>query len=127
MGHLSHQKAYLDLRRRMRQTPLGFPHVPAVEEVLRLLFRPEEAEVVARLPRVPMTARRIARRLGRPERKVVPLLDGMAERGLILGLHVTEGMELGGAIEATATEAGHRPRTPVQVPRVVVIDQGAAG
>lgn len=87
MGHLSHQKAYLDLRRRMRQTPLGFPDVPAAEEVLRLLFRPEEAEVVARLPLVPMTARRIARRLGRPEREVVPLLDGMAERGLIIDLH----------------------------------------
>lgn len=95
MGHLSHQKAYLDLRRRMRQTPLGFPDVPAAEEVLRLLFRPEEAEVVARLPLVPMTARRIARRLGRPECEVVPLLDGMAERGLIIDLH-DDGERAGG-------------------------------
>ncbi len=70
----------------MRQTPLGFPDGPAAEEVLRLLFRPEEAEVVARLPLVPMTARRIARRLGRPEHEVVPLLDGMADRGLIIDL-----------------------------------------
>lgn len=87
MGHLTHQKAYLDLRRRMRQTPIGFPDSPAAIEVLRLLFRPEEAEVVARMPLTPQSADRIARRLGRPESAVIPLLDGMAERGLIIDIH----------------------------------------
>ncbi len=40
---------------------------------------------------------------------------------------VIEGMEVVRAIEATPTDANDRPRTPVQVRRVVVMEQGDTG
>jgi NAD-dependent dihydropyrimidine dehydrogenase PreA subunit len=87
MGHLSHHKAYRDLRARLDQLPATFPDTPEGLEVLSLIFTPEEAELARRLPFRPQSARRIARRLGRPEAEVRSALERMAERGLVLDLH----------------------------------------
>jgi len=87
MGHLSHHKAYRDLRARLDQLPSTFPDTPEGLEILSLLFTPEEAELARRLPFRPQSARRIAARLGRPEAEVRTALERMADRGLVLDLH----------------------------------------
>lgn len=83
MGHLSHHKAYLALRARIDRMPTGFPDLPEAYEVLQMLFRPEEAELGARLPFQPRSAAHIARRVSRPEPEVRRLLEQMADRGLV--------------------------------------------
>jgi ferredoxin len=87
MGHLSHHKAYTDLQRRIDQLPAGFPDTEEAMDILRLLFSPEEAEMVSKMPLKPLSARRIARRVKRPEGEVTALLERMADRGLIFDMH----------------------------------------
>ncbi len=87
MGHLSHHKAYRDLRARLDQLPATFPDTPEGMEILALIFTPEEAELARRLPFRPQSARRIAARLGRPEAEVRSALERMADRGLVLDLY----------------------------------------
>lgn len=87
MGHHNHHKAYSDLRARFDRMATGFPDTPEARAILELLFSPEEAEVVARMPLVPRSARSIARRLGRDEAQVAAMLDHAAGRGLIFDLY----------------------------------------
>ncbi len=86
MGHLHHHKAYQDLQARLDQLPQTFPDTPEGRAILRLLFTPEEAELTARLPLRPSSARAIAARLGRPEAEVQLALERLADRGLVLDL-----------------------------------------
>ena len=88
MGHLSHHKAYLDLRARLDRMPAGFPDTALAYEVLRLLFSPEEAALAARLPFRPTSVSGIARRLKGPVRRQ---LERMADRGLVLDLEDRHG------------------------------------
>lgn len=56
-------------------------------EVLRILFKPEEAELVARMPFTPTSAGRIAKRVGKKKTEVLPLLQALASRGAIVDIH----------------------------------------
>ena len=87
MGHLSHHKAYKDLQRKLDRTHTGFPMSDRAMEMLKLIFTPEEAEMVSRLPMQLRSAKAIARRLGQPEAKVTRQLEQMADKGLILDVH----------------------------------------
>lgn len=61
---------------------------PLTDELLRLiahLFSPEEARIARHLPYyVPRSARTISRRAGRPVEEVIPLLDAMSRRKVIV-------------------------------------------
>lgn len=87
MGHLGHHKAHRDLQQHLDHCHTGFPESPLTMEVLRLLFTPQEAELVARLPFRPMSARAIGRRLQRPAAEVARELEHLADKGLILDLY----------------------------------------
>jgi Pyruvate/2-oxoacid:ferredoxin oxidoreductase delta subunit len=87
MGHLSHHKAHRDLQQHLDRCQTGFPESPQTMRILELLFTREEAELVARLPFRPRTARFIARRVGQPEAEIQSRLEGLADKGLILDLY----------------------------------------
>ncbi len=88
MGHLNHHTAYRHLQARIDQTQTGFPETPETMEILSLLFTPEEAELVARLPLQPRSASAIARKVGQDEASVTRLLERMADKGLIFDIYV---------------------------------------
>ncbi len=87
MGHHSHHKAYRDLQVKIDKVHTGYPDTELSRSVLELIFTPEEAEVVSKMPLRPRTARSIARRMGRNEAKLTGMLERMADKGLILDLH----------------------------------------
>ena len=87
MGHHSHHKAYKDLQLQIDKTHTGYPESELSLSVLRLIFSPEEAELVSRMPLQLRTARFIARRVGRDEAEVTRMLERMADKGLILDVH----------------------------------------
>jgi len=90
MGHHSHHKAYKALQHKIDKSHTGYPESELSLSVLRLIFSPEEAELVSRLPLRLRTARFIARRVGRDEVEVTRMLERMADKGLILDVHNPE-------------------------------------
>lgn len=78
-------KIYERLRQYLDQFPLGFPETESgVEmEILESLFAPDEAEMAVRLTPVPEAPGDIAARAGLAMDAVEPLLERMAQKGLI--------------------------------------------
>ena len=89
MGHTTAEPAwgppYAALQQRLDRLPTGAPDAPALRQILRLLFTPEEAELAAQLPTLIPVAT-LAQRLGRDEAELGGLIDEMAGRGLVLDL-----------------------------------------
>jgi Pyruvate/2-oxoacid:ferredoxin oxidoreductase delta subunit len=93
MGHLGRMKQqYQDLVRRLEAGPVGIIE-PKTEraragwqEILEILFTPDEAALAARLPVRPARLEGIAERLGVPAEELRPRLEAMADKGLVLDL-----------------------------------------
>ncbi len=93
MGHLGHLKEeYRDLLRRLEasQVALPTPEAPealaARQEILELLYTPEEAALGARMPVKPASLGAVSRRVGVAPEELTPRLDAMADKGLVLDL-----------------------------------------
>ncbi len=85
MGHLrSGQGVYGRLLKRLDRFPIGAPPAPALYEILRRLYSKEEAEIACRLPIRFTDIRGIATRTGRSPEELRPVLDRMAEKGLVM-------------------------------------------
>ena len=94
MGHLrSGQGVYGRLQKRLDRYPIGAPPAPALHEILRRLYSEEEAEIACRMPIRFTDIRGIARRTGRSPEELRPVLDRMAEKGLVMDF------EHGGKVE----------------------------
>ena len=51
MGHVvNHPKTYRLLQQRLDRQVTGAPDAPALQQILRLLFRPEEAALASAIP-----------------------------------------------------------------------------
>ncbi len=92
MGHLHRVKQELrDVARRLG-TGTGFAFVEPTEpaawkgwqEILEILYTPEEARLAARMPMFPETVPVLARRFGIPEAELEPRLDAMCEKGIVM-------------------------------------------
>jgi Fe-S-cluster-containing hydrogenase component 2 len=85
MGHLgTRQGVYGRLQKRLDRYPIGAPPAPALQEILRRLYSEEEAEIACRMPIRFTGIRGIARRTGRSPEELRPVLDRMAEKGLVM-------------------------------------------
>lgn len=85
MGHLRNgQGVYGRLQKRLDRFPIGAPPAPALYEILRRLYSEEEAEIACRLPIRFTDIRGIATRTGRSPEELRPVLDRMAEKGLVM-------------------------------------------
>jgi Pyruvate/2-oxoacid:ferredoxin oxidoreductase delta subunit len=85
MGHLRNgQGVYGRLQKRLDRFPIGAPPAPALHEILRRLYSEEEAEIACRMPIRFTDIRGIARRTGRSPEELRPVLDRMAEKGLVM-------------------------------------------
>jgi len=93
MGHLGRLKdEYRDLLARLDR---GAPSLPeprderareARQEILEILFSPEDAALASRLPVRPTELGKLALRLGLPEEHLAARLEPMCERGVVLDL-----------------------------------------
>lgn len=93
MGHLGHIKnEYRSLAKRLEAGPVALPE-PADphawegwKEILEILYTPEDAELLSRLPVMPSSLRKIAERVKIDEADLAPRLDDLCDRGLVLDL-----------------------------------------
>jgi formate hydrogenlyase subunit 6/NADH:ubiquinone oxidoreductase subunit I len=85
MGHLrSGRGVYGRLQKRLDRFPIGAPSAPALYEILRRLYTKEEAAIACRMPIRFTDIAGIARRTGKSPEALLPLLDRMAEKGLVM-------------------------------------------
>lgn len=68
---------------KLDETALGAPRTPELMEILRELFRPEEAELALALSFRPTPLARVAEAAGRAPEELRPALEAMADRGLL--------------------------------------------
>ncbi len=93
VGHLGHLKAqYHDLSQRLDANPVGMPEPSSAEaragwqEILEIIYTPEEAALAARLPLMPAGLRAIAKRVGLSPEELKPRLETMADKGIVMDL-----------------------------------------
>lgn len=93
MGHLGHLKEeYEELVARLEGGQIAFPRPrtpraqAAWQEILELLFSPEDAALAAKLPVRPTSLKRIAALTGMTPEALRPRLEAMADRGLVFDL-----------------------------------------
>ncbi len=81
---------YRQLQEHLDSLPVGFPATKSGVElrILKRLFTEEEAEIACHLSFLPMTTRRIAKDIEKPEKQVEVLLDQMHDKGLIVAYHI---------------------------------------
>ncbi|NLI47649.1 MAG: 4Fe-4S dicluster domain-containing protein [Acidobacteria bacterium] len=84
MAHATAREAYRRLTDRLNRFPQGAPPGDLLFRILALLFTPREAELVARLPLRPFTARRAARAWRISEADARRILEELADRSLLL-------------------------------------------
>ncbi len=93
MGHLGNLKhEYRDLLQRLEAGPVSMPvpdQAPSQEglrEILEILYTPEEAALAARLPVMPSTASKISERVGLSVDELLPRLDVLADKGVVMDM-----------------------------------------
>jgi NAD-dependent dihydropyrimidine dehydrogenase PreA subunit len=87
MGHTlaDPDLAYRRLQQRLDRMPTGAPDSPVFQQILRLLFSEQEAEIAARMPTI-CSVRVLAKRTGIPAEDLDPMLTTMARKGLVMDL-----------------------------------------
>jgi ferredoxin len=89
MGHRTLKRAigsYGQLAERLNRFPQGAPPTELLFRILKLLVSEREAGLVARLPIRPFTAARAAALWRVPEAEARKVLDGLAERAVLLDI-----------------------------------------
>jgi Pyruvate/2-oxoacid:ferredoxin oxidoreductase delta subunit len=93
MGHLGRMKRqYRDLLSRLERGTVALPEPEderarqGLQEILEILYTPEEAELASRLPVRPTSLDRLAARLGVGAEALAARLEPMCERGVVLDL-----------------------------------------
>lgn len=74
---------YEELRTKLAAHPMGAPEHPAILEILRILFTPEEAAVALHLPFKPARDQDIAAKSGVALEELVSRAEAMADKGLV--------------------------------------------
>lgn len=87
MGHQTGSKSSIvPLIDRLNRYPIGLVDNDKLRQILSLLFSEQEAFVASRFPLEEATLTELARRTGLAEEQLAPLLEGMADKGLVMDL-----------------------------------------
>lgn len=89
MGHLSHSKndlVYHALAERLNREPVGIKINEAMMALLRRLYTESEALVGSHFPAVPIRIDKIAAMTGMSGDELLPILENMAQKGLVIDL-----------------------------------------
>jgi ferredoxin len=88
MGHITAKNNYQKLRARLDRYPVGAPGRTTIYEILKTLFTEEEANLAAQLPMKFASLVTLSRKLKIPPDELRLRLDSMAEKGLVLDMHL---------------------------------------
>ncbi len=93
IGHLGHIKnEYRALVDRLEAGPVALPEPTdprawqGWKEILEILYKPEDAALLAKIPVLPSNLERIAARLKVSQAELEPRLDSLCDQGLVLDL-----------------------------------------
>jgi len=87
MGHHQESKSSLiPLIDRLNQFPIGLVDSEKLREILTLLFEEREAFVASRFPLQEATLSELAQRTEIPEPELLPILERMADKGLVIDM-----------------------------------------
>ncbi|HCF49186.1 MAG TPA: (Fe-S)-binding protein [Syntrophomonas sp.] len=88
MGHIIHSKdeVYRALAVRLNKNPVGAPINDTLMAILQRLYTEGEAMIGSKFPMIPVSIEKIAGITGMDMERLKPILDGMAERGLVMDL-----------------------------------------
>jgi len=88
VGHLTHDKdeVYRLLAERLNKNPVGAPINDTLMTILHRLYTETEAMVGSKFPLVPMTLEQITGITGIKKDQLKTILDGMADKGLVLDI-----------------------------------------
>ncbi len=87
MGHVvDSDREYRLLRQRLDAQVTGAPDSPALVQILRILFSPEDAELARRVPARFTSLGGLAKKLGMPREELDVRLTDMARRGLVFDI-----------------------------------------
>ena len=88
MGHLIHAKdeVFRALAERLNKNPVGAPVNETLMAILHRLYTESEALVGSKFPLLPMTLEQIAGITGFAEEELKTILEGMADKGLVLDI-----------------------------------------
>lgn len=87
MGHhLGSKSSIIPLIDRLNKNPIGLVDNEKLRQILALLFSEQEAFVAARFPLEEATVDELVRRTDLPAEDLLPILDTMAEKGLVMDL-----------------------------------------
>ncbi|MCX7990579.1 MAG: hypothetical protein N2999_00890 [Proteobacteria bacterium] len=85
MGHLSLSKEVLiPLIDRLNKYPIGLYDNEKLREILSLIFDEKEAYVASKFPLTEATINEISSYSKIPEKELKPILDRMADKGLVM-------------------------------------------
>ena len=85
MGHIRNgEGVYGRLQKRLDRFPIGAPPASALYEILKRLYTEEEAEIAARMPIRFTDLAGIGRRTKKSEDVLRPILQRMADKGLVM-------------------------------------------
>jgi len=88
MAHSVSQSAYQRLTERLNRFPQGAPPTELLTKILKVLFDQREAELVSLLPIKPFTVKRAAGVWRMSETQAHKILDGLAEKALLVDFYV---------------------------------------
>lgn len=87
MGHhLGSKSSIVPLIDRLNKNPIGLVDSEKLRQILAMLFSEEEAFVASRFPLEEATLEELSRKTGINEETLLPVLDKMAEKGLVMDL-----------------------------------------
>lgn len=87
MGHVTNpHRSYHLLQQRLDRNVTGAPDSPALMQILRLLFAPDEAELARQISTRFMSLSRLARKTGLTPAELDEKITAMAARGVVLDL-----------------------------------------
>ncbi len=88
MGHLGPKEVYLKLGEKIDSLGTRSPQSETLNEILKELYTPDEAGLVARMPYGLSTLDRVSRVTGLDEKRTRTLLESLAGKGLVIDLFV---------------------------------------
>jgi ferredoxin len=87
MGHhIGSKSSIVPLIDRLNKYPVGLPDSEKLREILALLFDEREAFVASRFPLEEATLPELARRTKMSEGELLPILEAMADKGLVMDM-----------------------------------------
>lgn len=87
MGHhLGSKNSIIPLIDRLNKNPIGLVDSEKLRQILALLFNEDEALVASKFPLEEATIDELVRKTGFAEEVLLPILDNMAEKGLVMDL-----------------------------------------